>query len=135
MKILVLSVLYFAIIIFTDAVDVTDEDIDSPLISHLYTKLWQLESKMMARPNSRNTRQITEKPTKPPVVAADNKQCDCPAAGVVTYTRWGNSTCPYGADTIYSGVMAGSWYGHEGAVVDPLCIPKTLSQQYLEYNS
>ena len=135
MKILVLSVLYFAIIIFTDAIEVTDEDINSPLISHLYARLQQLESKMMVRPNSRNTRQTTEKPTKPPVVAADNKQCDCPVAGVVTYTRWGNSTCPYGADTVYSGVMAGSCYDHTGSVVDPLCIPKTLSQQYLESDS
>ena len=101
MKKLVFSVLYFAIIIFIDAVEVTDDDINSPLISHLYAKLQQLESKMMIRPNSRNTRQTTEKPTKPPVVAADNKQCNCPLAGVVTYTRWGNSTCPYGADTIY----------------------------------
>ena len=135
MKILVLSVLYFAIIIFSDAVEVTDKDINYPLISHLYAKLRQLESKMMARPNIRNTRQTTEKPTKSPIVAAYNKQCNCPVAGVVTYTRWGNSTCPYGADTIYSGVVAGSHYGHEGSAVDLLCIPKTLSQQYLEYNS
>ena len=136
MKIKVFSVLYFAIIIFTDAVEVTDEDINSPLASHLLAKLQQLESKIMARPNIRNTRQTTEKPTKPPVVvAADNKQCNCPPAGVVTYTRWGNSTCPYGAGTIYSGVMAGSYYGHEGSAVDPLCIPKTLSQQYLEHIS
>ena len=27
--------------------------------------------------------------------------------------------------------MAGSWYGHEGAAIDSLCIPKTLSQQFL----
>ena len=135
MKKLVFSLLYFAIIIFTDAVEVTDDDINSPLISHLYAKLQQLESKMMIRPNSRNTRQTTEKPTKPPVVAADNKQCNYPLAGVVTYTRWGNSTCPYGADTIYSKVMAGSHYDQTGSVVDPLCMPKTLSQQYLEYDS
>ena len=133
MKKTIFSVLYFVIIIFTDAVEVTDEDINSPLVSHLLAKVQQLESKIMARPNIRNTRQTTEKPTKPPVVAADNKQCNCPPTGVVTYTRWGNSTCPYGADTIYSGVMAGSWYNHEGAVVDPLCIPKTMSQQYLGY--
>ena len=112
--------------------EVTQEDINSPLVSYLLTKVQQLESKVMARPNIRNTRETTDKPTKPPVVAANNKQCNCPPAGVVTYTRWGNSTCPYGADTIYSGVVAGSYYGHEGAAVDPLCIPKTLSQQYLE---
>ena len=76
---------------------------------------------MMVRPNIRTTRQATDKPTKAPVVA-DNKQCNYPPS-VVTYIRWGNSTCPYGADTIYSGVVAGSGYGHQGAAVDPLCLP------------
>ena len=134
MRINIFALLYFAIIIFTDSAEVTDKDDDSPLVSYLLAKVQQLEAKMMVRPNTRNTRQTTEKPTKAPVVA-DNKQCTCPPSGVVTYTRWGNSTCPYGADTIYSGVVAGSYYGHEGAAVDPLCIPKTLSQQYLESNS
>ena len=86
----------------------------------------------MVRPNIRNTRQTTEKPTKPPVVAADNKQCNCPPS-VVTYIRWGNSTCPYGADIIYSGVVAGSWWEHTGAAVDPLCLPP--NPQYLKYQS
>ena len=85
----------------------------------------------MVRPNIRNTRQTTDKPTKAPVVA-DNKQCNCPPS-VVTYIRWGNSTCPYGADTVYSGVAAGSWYDHEGAAVDPLCLPP--DPQYLEYQN
>ena len=129
------SVLYFVLIVFTDAVEVTEEDINSPLVSYLLAKVQQLESKVMTRPSIRNTRETTDKPTKPPVVAADNKQCNCPPAGVVTYTRWGNSTCPYGTDTIYSGVVAGSHHDHEGAAVNPLCIPKTLSQQYLETNS
>ena len=31
--------------------------------------------------------------------------------------------------------MAGSRYDHTGSAVDPLCIPKTLSQQYLESTS
>ena len=135
MKINNFFVLCFVIIIYTDAVETTDEDIDSSLVSYLLAKLQRLESRIMARPNIRNTRQTTNKPTKAPVVAADNKQCNCPPSGVVTYTRWGNSTCPYGADTIYSGVVAGSNYNHEGAAVNPLCIPKTLSQQYLETNA
>ena len=133
MRVNVPFVLCFVIIIYADAVEVTDEDINSPLVSYLLAKVQQLEAKMMVRPNTRNTRQTTDKPTKTPVVA-DNKQCNCPPSGVVTYTRWGNSTCPYGADTIYSGVVAGSHYTHEGSAVDPLCIPKTLSQQYLESN-
>ena len=49
----------------------------------------------------------------------------------MTYIRWGNSTCPYGADIIYSGVVAGSSYDHQGAIVDPLCLPP--DPQYLEY--
>ena len=122
---------FFAVIFLTDAVDVTDEDINSPLVSFLLAKLQQLESKIMARPNIRTTRQTTQKPTKPPVVA-DNKQCNC-QPGVVTYVRWGNSTCPYGADTIYSGVVAGSSWDHEGGAVDPLYLPP--NPQYLKYHS
>ena len=115
-------------IFLTDAVEVTDEDINSPLLSYLLAKVQQLEAKQMV--GIRNTRQTTEKPTKPPVVAADNKQCNCPPS-VVTYIRWGNSTCPYGAHTIYSGVVAGSNYTHEGAAVNPLCLP--LDPQYLKH--
>ena len=88
MRIKVIFVLYFLFIIFTDSVEVTDEDINSPVVSYLLAKVQQLESKMMVRSNTRNTRQTTEKPTKPPVVAADGKQCNiCQPAGVVTYTR------------------------------------------------
>ena len=105
MKIFVIVWICF---IFTDAVELTDEDGNSPLVTYLLARLQQLESKMMmVRPNIRNIRQTTQKPTKQPVVAADNKQCNC-QSNVVTYIRWGNSTCPYGADTIYSGVVAGS---------------------------
>ena len=125
----ILALLLLVAIFFTDAVEVNDEDINSPLLSYLLAKVQRLEAKQMV--GFRNTRQTTEKPTKPPVVAADNKQCNCPPAGVVTYTRWGNSTCPYGADTIYSGVVAGSWYDRIGAAVDPLCLP--LDPQYLKH--
>ena len=130
MKTTIFTLLLLIAILFTDAVEVTDEDINSPLVSFLLAKVQRLESQIMVRPNIRNTRQTTEKPTKPPVVAADNKQCNCPPS-VVTYIRWGNSTCPYGADTIYSGVMAGSDYRKEGAAVDPLCLPS--NPQYLKY--
>ena len=119
-------VLLFAFIFFTDAVDVTNEDINSPLVSYLLAKLQRLESQVMVRPNSRSTRQVADKPT------TDNKQhqqCNCPP-GVVTYVRWGNSTCPYGADTIYSGVVAGSHYTHIGAAAEPLCLPQ--NPQYLK---
>ena len=130
MKYKVFTLLMFVVIFFTDAVEFTEEDIDSPLVSYLLAKVQRLEAKMMVRSNIRNTRETTDKPTKPPVVAADNKQCNCPPS-IVTYIRWGNSTCPNGADTIYSGVMAGSDHLKEGAAVDPQCLPP--DPQYLEY--
>ena len=133
MKTTVLTLSLFVVIFLTDAMEVTDEDINSPLVSYLLAKVQRLESKIMVRPNIRNTRQATEKPTKPPIVAADNKQCNCPPS-VVTYIRWGNSTCPYGADTIYSGVVAGSWYDYTGAAVDPLCLPPD-PQYYSSYQA
>ena len=86
----------------------------------------------MIRPNIRNIRETTDKPTQPPVVAANNKQCNCPPS-LVTYVRWGNSTCLYGADIIYSGVVAGSWWEHTGAAVNQLCLPS--NPQYLKYQS
>ena len=127
-KAVTFTFLFFTIIFLTDAIEVTDEGIYSPLVSYLLAKLQQLESKIVVRPNSRTTREVMQRSTKPPVVA-DNKQCNC-QPGVVTYVRWGNSTCPYGADTIYSGVVAGSFYTHEGAAVDPLCLPP--NPQYLK---
>ena len=131
MKIKIFTLSFYIIIFLTDAVEVTDEDINSPLVSYLLAKVQRLEAKMMVRPNIRNTRQTTDKPTKAPVVA-DNKQCNCPLS-IVTYIRWGNSTCPYGADTIYSGVVAGSSWQTTGGAVDPLCLPP--DPQYLLYQN
>ena len=128
MRITVFLLMSLAVIFLTDAVEVTDEDMNSLLVSYLLAKLQQLESKIMVRSNIRTIRRTTQKPTKPPVVA-DNKQCNC-QPGVVTYVRWGNYTCPYGVDTIYSGVAAGSWFDHYGAAVDPLCLPP--NPQYLK---
>ena len=51
----------------------------------------------------------------------------------MTYIRWGNSTCPYGAHTIYSGVVAGSSYGNEGVAINPLCLPP--DPRYLLYQT
>ena len=66
---MIVALLLAAVIFLADAVDVTDEDINSPLVSYLLAKLQQLESKIMVRPNIRTTREVTQKPTKPPVVA------------------------------------------------------------------
>lgn len=41
-----------------------------------------------------------------------------------TYVRWGRTTCPNGADIVYTGYAGGSWYDHPGAAVSMLCLPK-----------
>ena len=118
-----LSVIVLCTVIFiTDAVEVTDQDINSPLVSYLLAKVQRMEAKMMVRPNMYQEHQTDYRQAYYSTSCCDNKQCNCPPS-VVTYIRWSNSTCPYGADTIYSEVVAGSGYGHQGAAVDPLCLP------------
>ena len=43
----------------------------------------------------------------------------------MVYTRWGKSTCPSGAALVYSGRVAGSWFGHSGGGANYLCLPET----------
>ena len=122
MKIKIFTLSLFVIIFLTDAMKVTDEDSDSPLITYLLAKVQQLEIKMMARSNIRNTRETTDKPTtKPPVVAADNKQCNCPPS-TVTYII-----------PLVPMEQIRSYSTHDGAAVDPLCLPP--SPQYLKYQN
>jgi len=114
----------FSIIIFAGAVEVTDEDINSPLVSYLLTKVQRLEAKMMAKPNVRNTREV-EKHSVDINTSADDKKTiakDCPQQ-VVTYIRWGNSTCPYGANAIYKGVAVGGKYDHKHSPSNIMCLP------------
>ena len=120
MKIFLL-VLFF-IIFITDAVEVTDEDINSPLVSYLLAKVQQLEAKMIIKPNVRNTREVEKRSVDTNTSADDKKTKDCPQQ-VVTYIRWGNTTCPYGANTIYKGVAAGGHTGHKGAPSNMMCLP------------
>ena len=107
MKIFVL-VLFF-VIFLTNAVGVTDEDINSPLVSYLLAKVQRLEAKMIAKPSVRNTREVEKRSVDTNTSADDMKTKDCPQQ-VVTYIRWGNKTCPYGANTIYQGVALGGRY-------------------------
>ena len=112
----------FLFILLTDAVEVTDEDTNSPLVSYLLAKVQRLEAKMMAKPNVRNTREVEKRSVDTNTSADDKKTKDCPQQ-VVTYTRWGNTTCPYGANTIYKGFAAGGRYDHEVSPSNLLCLP------------
>ena len=118
-----LLILFFAIL-FTGAVElkVTDEDSNSPLVSYLLAKVQRLEAKMMAKPNVRNAREVEKRSVDTNTSADDKKTKDCPQQ-VVTYIRWGNTTCPYGANTIYKGVATGGSHGHKGAPSNILCLP------------
>ena len=46
----------------------------------------------------------------------------CPQ--VVSYIRWGNTTCPYGANTLYKGTAVGGRYTHKGAPSNLMCLPQ-----------
>ena len=112
----------FSVILLTDTVEVTDEDINSPLVSYLLAKVQRLEAKMMAKPNVRNTREVEKRSVDTNTSADHKKTKDCPQQ-VVTYIRWGNTTCPYGANTIYKGTAVGGHAGHKGAPSNMMCLP------------
>ena len=118
---------FFLIILFvislTDAVEVTDEDINSPLVSYLLAKVQRLEARMMAKPsNARSIREVEKRSIDTNTSADDKRAKDCPQQ-VVTYIRWGNKTCPYGANTIYKGVAIGGRYDLKGSPSNMLCSP------------
>ena len=64
-----------------------------------------------------STRQITKRSSEKKTVS-----CECPPP-VVAYTRWGNSSCPFGSTTIYQGVATGGYFNHDGAPANMLCLP------------
>ena len=123
MKTKILYILPLLLFIFlTDAVEVTDEDTNSPLVSYLLAKVQRLEAKMMAKSNVRNTREVEKRSVNTNTSADDKKTKDCPQQ-VVTYIRWGNATCPYGANTIYKGVAVGGRHDHEVSPSNLMCLP------------
>ena len=116
-----LLLLYF-LFFLTDAVEVTDEETNSPLVSYLLAKVQRLEARMMARPNVRNTREVKKRSLHTNNSADDKKTKYCPQQ-VVTYIRWGNKTCPYGANTIYQGVAVGGRFNEETSPSNLMCLP------------
>ena len=47
-----------------------------------------------------------------------------PGLGGLTYTRWGNKSCPLneGTSIVYEGITAGSWYDHTGGGANYICL-------------
>ena len=101
---------------------VTDDDINSPLVSYLLAKVQRLKVKMRAKPNVRNTREVEKCSVDANTSADDKKTKDC-LQQVVTYIRWGNTTCPYGANTVYKGTAVGGHYDHKGLASNMVCLP------------
>ena len=97
------------IINYSAAMEATEDE----LIHNLLAKVRSMEAQVMTSSNIRNTREVKDLP----IAAADSK----PSA--VTYIRWGNSTCEYGATTMYSGYAAGGYYTHSGSPANLLCLP------------
>ena len=120
MKILIL--ILFSIILSDAFPEAGDEDVNSPLISHLLTKIQQLEAKVIVKPSVRNTREIEKRSIDTNTSADDKKDKGCPQQ-VVTYIRWGNRTCPYGANTIYQGTAVGGRFNHKGSPSNLMCLP------------
>ena len=110
-------------IIYAEANEETQIVADSPLISYLLSKIQRLEAKM-TKPTVRNTRQV-DVPIDNTSKTDDKKPeavKECPPQ-TVSYIRWGNNTCPYGANTIYQGVAAGGHYSHSGSPSNMMCLP------------
>uniref|UniRef100_K1PRA3 Short-chain collagen C4 n=1 Tax=Magallana gigas TaxID=29159 RepID=K1PRA3_MAGGI len=42
----------------------------------------------------------------------------------VVYKRWGKKACSTNAELVHSSFTGGSYYGHKGATVEPLCLPR-----------
>ena len=122
MKIGVFALSFLVIIFLTDAVEVDDEVSNSPLVSYLLAKVQRLEAKMMAKPNVRNAREV-EKRSVDTNTSADDKKTKEYLQQVVTYIRWGNSTCPYGANTLYKGTAVGGRWNQETSPSNIMCLP------------
>ena len=122
--------LMFFLFFLANAVEVTDEDTNSPLVSYLLAKVQRLEARMMVKPNVRNTREVEKRSVNTNTSADDKKDKGCPQQ-VVTYIRWGNTTCPYGANTIYKGVAVGGRYDYKGSASNMMCLPPT----YMHYSN
>ena len=43
-------------------------------------------------------------------------------SGGLVYTRWGRTVCPGGASRVYSGRVAGTYYGHKGGASNYICM-------------
>jgi len=116
-----LILIIFSVFSITYAIETTNEieDTESPVISYLLAKIQQLEEKMVAKPMVRNAE---KRSVKTNTSADSKKDKGCPDR-VITYIRWGNSTCPYGANTIYQGTAVGGHYSHKGSPSNMLCLP------------
>ena len=110
MKIIILVA---TITLFTGVVEVTGDD-QTELVYSLLAKVREIESKLKGDLGTRNTREIKK----------DHFDMPAKSFETVSYIRWGNSTCEYGANTIYSGYAGGGYYTQKGSPANLLCMPQ-----------
>ena len=123
MKLSVITLL--SVFFIANAIETTDEFeyADSPVVSYLLAKIQQLEGSMIAKADVRNTREVEKRSVDTNTSADDDKEDKGCTSQVVVYIRWGNSTCPYGAKTIYQGTAVGGHNSHKGSPSNMLCLP------------
>ena len=125
MKLLTLIVVVLLGTFSARASEINDEDSDSPLVSFLLAKIQRLESKLTASTIQRSIREAEQKRSlvANETAVKNSVTTENCSPNVVTYIRWGNSTCEYGADTMYSGYAGGGHYSHKGSPANMLCLP------------
>ena len=116
-----LLLILVCVIFVTNVVEVSDElDIDPPLVSYLLAKVRRLKAKMISKDISvRTTREVEEQSVNN---EDDKTNKGCPQ--VVSYIRWGNATCPYGANTLYKGTAVEGRHTDKGAPSNVSCLPQ-----------
>ena len=118
-----LFVVIFSFVIFTDAMEVTDEDINSPLVSYLLAKVQQLEAKMMAKPNIRNVREVVKRSIDTNTSADEKKTKRLPTAS--GHLRISDGVTLLVHMKLYKGTAVGGRYDHETSPSNLMCLPPT----------
>ena len=113
MKLASICILQLTMLVSIAKYNVAIDTAENELIHNLLAKVRSLEAQVMTSSNNRNIREAQDLPE----AAEDSK----PSA--VSYIRWGNSTCEYGATTLYSGNAAGGYYTQSGSPANLLCLP------------
>nr|KAG5690627.1 hypothetical protein BaRGS_018097 [Batillaria attramentaria] len=96
------------------------------VVTQLTQRLTEVSAEVQAMKNSNDAHFQTLQDTSAEVQALKNANTHQDAAiqeaGSSVYVRWGRSVCPNSTHLVYSGVVGGSYYNHEGGAANILCL-------------